>query len=148
MLKRRRAAPQPRERHPRLHEVRDPGQFEAAFAVMAKERPAALLIFGDPAFFLHRARLASLALKNRLPSMSTQRQWVAAGGLISYGPSLPDLWQRAASYVDRILRGTQPSDLPVEQPTIFELAVNLRTAKALGLNVPQSLLLRADEVIE
>ena len=131
-----------------LHEAREPGEFDGAFAAMAKERAVALLVFGDPMFFLHRARLADLALKNRLPSMSTQWQWVDAGGLMSYGPSLPDLWRRAATYVDKILKGAKPADLPVEQPTKFELVINLKTAKALGLTIPPSLLGRADEVIQ
>src|SRR5262245_10721335 len=132
----------------RVHEARAPGEFEAAFATMTKDRAAALLVFGDPMFFLHRERLAGLALKNRLPSMSTQWQWVEAGGLIAYGPSLPDLWGRAATYVDKILKGAKPADLPIEQPTKFELIVNLKTAKALRLNLPKSVLARADELIE
>ncbi len=131
-----------------LHEAREPGEFDRAFAAMAKERAVALLVFGDPMFFLHRARLADLALKNRLPSMSTQWQWVEAGGLIAYGPNLPDLWRRAATYVDKILKGARPADLPIEQPTKFELVINLKTARALGLAIPQPLLLRADEVIQ
>jgi len=131
-----------------LHEAREPGEIDGAFVAMAKERAVALLVFGDPMFFVHRGRLANLALKNRLPSMSTQWQWVEAGGLMSYGPSLPDQWRRAATYVDKILKGAKPADLPVEQPTRFELVINLKTAKALGLTIPQSLLLRADEVIQ
>ena len=131
-----------------LHEAREPGEFDAAFAAMAKERAVALLVFGDPLFFVHRGRLADLALKNRLPSMSTQWQWVEAGGLMAYGPSFPDLWRRAATYVDKILKGAKPGDLPVEQPTKFELVINRKTAKALGLTIPQSLLVRADEVIQ
>jgi putative ABC transport system substrate-binding protein len=131
-----------------LHEARAPSDFDDAFAAMAKARAGALLVTGDPMFFLQRARLADLALNRRLPAMSTQEQWVEAGGLISYGPSLPDLWRRAAAYVDRILRGAKPADLPVEQPTKFELVINLKTAKALGLTIPPSLLARADQVIE
>jgi putative ABC transport system substrate-binding protein len=92
-----------------LLEARGPGEFDGAFAVMAKERAAALLVTGDPMFFLHRARLADLAVKNRLPSMSTQGQWVEAGGLMSYGPSFPDLYRRAATYVDKILKGAKAS---------------------------------------
>src|SRR5262249_4462073 len=113
-----------------LHEARGPGEFDAAFAAMAQERAVALLVFGDPMFFVHRGRLPDLALKTRLPSMSTQWQWVEAGGLMAYGPSFPDLWRRAATYVDKILKGAKPADLPVEQPTKFELVINLKTAKA------------------
>jgi putative ABC transport system substrate-binding protein len=129
-------------------EANGPDAFDGAFAAMAKERAGALFVTGDPMFFLHRARLAELAVKNRLPSMSTQGQWVEAGGLMSYAPSFPDLYRRAATYVDKILKGARPADLPIEQPTKFELAINLKTAKALGLTIPQSLLLRADQVIE
>ena len=100
-----------------LLEAREPGEFDGAFAAMARERAGALLLLGDPMYFLHRARLADLALKGRLPSMSTQWQWVEAGGPMSYGPSLPDLWRRAATYVDKILKGAKPADLPIEQPT-------------------------------
>jgi putative tryptophan/tyrosine transport system substrate-binding protein len=129
-------------------EVREPGDFETAFAAMLKEHAGALLLSGDAMFFVHRARLAELALKNRLPSMSTQWQWVDAGGLISYAPSFPDQWRRAATYVDKILRGAKPADLPIEQPTKFELVINLTTARALNLTIPQSVLIRADQVIE
>ena len=131
-----------------LLEAREPNQFEGAFAAMAKERVDALLIVSDGMFVLHRARLADLAAKNRLPSMHGVREMVEAGGLMSYGPSTAAALRRAASFVDRILKGAKPSDLPVEQPTEFELVVNLKTAKALGLTIPPSLLLRADQVIE
>jgi putative ABC transport system substrate-binding protein len=87
-------------------------------------------------------------MKNGLPSMSTQSQWVEAGGLISYAPSFPDLWRRAATYVDKILRGAKPADLPIEQPAKFELVINLRTARELGIRLPQSILQRADEVLQ
>jgi len=130
-----------------IFEVNEPGEFESAFAAILKERTDALLLSGDAMFFIHRARLAELALKSRLPSMSTQWQWVDAGGLMSYAPSFPDQWRRAATYVDKILRGAKPADLPIEQPTKFELVVNLRTAKALGLTIPQHVLARADETI-
>jgi len=129
-------------------EVREPGDFDAAFATMIKERAGALLLPGDAIFFVHRDRLADLALKSRLPSMSTQWQWVEAGGLLSYAPSFTDLWRRAATYVDKILRGARPADLPIEQPAKFELVVNLKTAKTLGLPIPQPILARADEVIQ
>ena len=102
----------------------------------------------DPMFTVHRARLADLAVQNRLPSMYTNRPHVEAGGLMCYAPNFSDLWRRAATYVDKILKGAKPADLPVEQPTKFELVINLKTAKALGLTVPPSLLARADEVIE
>jgi len=128
-------------------EVRDPGDFDAAFAAMVNERAEALLLSGDAMFFVHRTRLADLALKNRLPSMSTQSQWVEAGGLVSYAPSFPDQWRRAATYVDRILRGAKPGELPIEQPTKFELFVNLKAAKTLDVTIPQSILARADEII-
>jgi putative ABC transport system substrate-binding protein len=129
-------------------EVREPDEFEGAFAAMRKVRSDALLLSGDAMFFVHRARLAELAMKNRLPSMSTQSQWVDAGGLMSYAPSFPDQWRRAAIYVDKILRGAKPADLPIEQPSKFELVINLRTARALGMNLSQSILQRADEVIQ
>ncbi len=131
-----------------LLEAREPGEFDGAFAAMAKERAGGLLVVGDSMFFLHRARLADLAVKHRLPSMSTQTQWVEAGGLMSYAPSLPDIYRRAATYVDKILKGAKPTDLPIEQPTRFELVINLKTAKALGLTIPSSLLVRADQVLE
>jgi putative tryptophan/tyrosine transport system substrate-binding protein len=129
-------------------EARAPSEFGGAFAAMAKERAGALLLTGDSMFFLHRARLADLAVKNRLPSMSTQGQWVEAGGLMSYGPSFLDLYRRAATYVDKILKGAKPADLPIEQPTKIELAINLKTAKDLGLKIPQSVLARADDLIQ
>ena len=131
-----------------LLEARAPGDFDGAFAAMARERVGALLVVTDPMFIPHRARLADLVAKNRLPSMFTQRADVEAGGLMSYGPNFPDMYRRAATYVDKILKGAKPADLPVEQPTKFELVINLKTAKALGLTIPPSLLVRADQVIE
>jgi ABC-type uncharacterized transport system substrate-binding protein len=131
-----------------LLEARGPDGFDGAFAAMAKEHVEVLLVVGDPAFDLQRARLADLAVQNRLPSMHTLRQSVEAGGLMSYGPSVADLWRRAATYVDKILKGAKPADLPVEQPTKFELVINLKTAKSLGVTIPASLLLRADETIQ
>ena len=128
-------------------EVHELGDFDAAFAAMGRERAGALLLPGDAMFFVHRAQLADLVRKNRLPSMSTQAQWVEAGGLMSYAPSFPEQWRRAATYVDKILQGAKPGDLPIEQPTKFEMVLNLKTAKALGLTIPQSVLIRADEVI-
>jgi putative tryptophan/tyrosine transport system substrate-binding protein len=131
-----------------LLEAREPNEFEGAFAVMAKQRVDALLIVSDGMFVLHRARLTDLAIRNRLPSMHAVREMVEAGGLMSYGPSIVVAWRRAAFFVDRILKGANPADLPVEQPTKFELVINLRTAKALGLTIPASLLQRADQVLE
>ena len=131
-----------------LLEARGSDDFDGAFAAMAEERAGALLVLVDPVFSFHRTRLAGLATKNRLPAAYTNRQPVDAGGLMSYGPSFSDLWRRAAGYVDKILKGAKPADLPVEQPTLFELVINLKTAKALGIDFPPSILLRADEVIE
>ena len=128
--------------------VRGPDEFDGTFGAIAKDRVEALLVVPDPMFLSQRARLADLAATSRLPAAYGYREHVEAGGLISYGPSLPDLWRRAAGYVDRIFKGAKPAELPVEQPTKFELVINLKTAKALGLMIPQSLLLRADEVME
>jgi putative ABC transport system substrate-binding protein len=129
-----------------LVDARGPAEFDGAFAAIARERAGALLVVTDPAFSAHRARLTDLAVKNRLPSIFTQREDAEAGALMSYGPRLSDLWRRGAIYVDKILKGAKPADLPVEQPTKFELVINLKTAKALGLTIPPSLLQRADEV--
>jgi ABC-type uncharacterized transport system substrate-binding protein len=131
-----------------LLEVREPSDFDSAFAAMAKERVGALLVMGHPLFFIHRERLADLAARNRLPSMSTQEQWVDAGGLMSYGPNFVDLYRRGATYVDRILKGAKPGDLPIEQPTNLSLVLNLKTARRLGLTIPPAMLQRADQVIE
>ena len=131
-----------------LFEARDPSELKGAFAAMAKERVAALLVVSDAVFHVHRAQLADLAAKNRLPSMYGSGEYVDAGGLMSYGPSVPDLARRAAAFVDKILKGAKPADLPVEQPNKYELVVNLNTAKALGITIPESILLRAERVIE
>jgi putative ABC transport system substrate-binding protein len=131
-----------------LVEVRGSHEFDRAFAAMAKQRAGALLVVTEAMFTPHRARLADLAAKNKLPAMYGHREFVEAGGLMSYGASLNALLRRAAFFVDRILTGTQPTDLPVEQPTKFDLVVNTKTARALGLTIPQSLLLRADQVID
>ena len=129
--------------------VRDPEEFENAFAAMTRERAGAVLVLADPMMFFQRTRLGDLAAKRRLPVMyGGTRQFVDAGGLMSYWASEADLYRRVGSYVDRILKGAKPGDLPVEQPTKFELVINLKTAKALGLTIPQSLLQRADEVIQ
>ena len=129
-------------------DARKPEEIAAAFAMLLNQRAEALFVFGDPAYSVHRAWLAGLAAQHRLPTMYTHRLHVEAGGLMSYGPSFVDLWRRTASYVDKILKGAKPADLPVEQPTKFELVINMKTANSLGLSVPQTLLARADEVIE
>jgi len=128
--------------------ARDPGEFDSAFAAMTRERASAVLVLQHPAFFPRRTLLAEFAVKHRLPTMHAFREFVEAGMLMSYGANLEAMFQRAAFYVDRILKGARPGDLPVEQPTKFELVVNLKTAKALGLTIPQSVLIRADQVIQ
>jgi putative tryptophan/tyrosine transport system substrate-binding protein len=122
--------------------------LDAAFAAMASERAQGLLVIADVIFVRERARLADLASRHRLPTVHGLRENVEAGGLIHYGPNSADQWRRAATFVDRILKGAKPANLPVEQPTRFELIINLRTAKALGLDMPSALLLRADELIQ
>jgi putative ABC transport system substrate-binding protein len=129
-------------------EVREPTDFAPAFAAIAKARPNALMPLAEPLTRTHRRQISAFAVKNRLPVVAESREFAEAGGFMTYGPSLLDLWQRAASYVDKILKGAKPADLPVEQPTKFELVINLKTAKALGLMIPQSVLIRADEVIQ
>ena len=131
-----------------LQEASEPNEFDGAFAAMAKERVDALLVVADGMFIFQRARLADLAAKNRVPSMHGVRENVEAGGLMSYRPSTVAAWRRAAFFVDRILKGAKPADLPVEQPTKFELVINLKTAKVLGLTIPQAVLGRADELIQ
>ena len=130
-----------------LLEASGPNQFEGVFAAMATGRAGALLVMVDALFIAHSTRIAALAAKNRLPSLGS-REIVEAGGLMSYGPSLPDLGRHAAGYVDKILKGARPADLPVEQPTKLDLVLNLKTARALGLAIPHSLLVRANHVIE
>jgi putative ABC transport system substrate-binding protein len=129
-------------------DVRDPAEFAGAFARIAKDRADAVLVVAESLFVANRARLAELALAHALPSMFGTRQNAEAGGLVSYGPSLTHTSRRAATFVDKILKGAKPGELPVEQPTKFELVVNLKTAQALGLTIPQSVLLRADALIE
>jgi len=128
--------------------ARSPADFERAFSEMSKARAGALAVIPTPVFGSAGQRLADLAKKNELPTVFLFRYYVDAGGLMSYGPDLVDQWRRAATHVDKILKGATPGDLPVEQPTKFELVINLKTAKALGLTIPQTLLLRADQVIE
>jgi len=130
-------------------ELRGPNpDFEGAFRTAMRERVGALLVAAGAALALHSKRVVDLAAKNRLPAMYASSEFVDIGALMSYGPSIPDLFRRAATYVDKILKGVKPADLPVEQPTKFELVINLKTAKALGLTIPPSVLARADRVIE
>jgi putative ABC transport system substrate-binding protein len=128
--------------------VRPPKDIESAFGAMTKERAEALIPMDDPFVSLQRRRIGDLAAQHRLPTVSSQRVYPEAGALMSYGPSFSDLFRRAATYVDKILKGARPADLPVEQPTVFEMVINLKTAKALGLTIPQSILVRADEIIQ
>ena len=129
-------------------EVRGPDDFEPAFRAMAHQGARALIMVPAVLFTEHVRQLVGLTAKARLPAMFFQREHVEAGGLMSYGPVLPDMSRRAAVYVDKILKGVKPADIPVEQPTKFELVINLNTAKTLGLTIPSLLLVRADEVIE
>jgi len=129
-------------------EARGPEDFDRAFSEMTRERAGALTVLSSSMFVNERRRLVDLAAKNRLPALYPTRESVDAGGLMSYGPDLADSFRRAATYVDRILKGAKPGDLPVEQPTKFELVINLKAAKALGLTIPPSLLGRADHVVE
>jgi putative ABC transport system substrate-binding protein len=129
-------------------EARGPTDINRAYSDMTRERANALTILPSPMFFIERRRLVDLAAKNRLPAVYPRREFVDAGGLMAYGPNGADMYRRAATYVDKILKGAKPGDLPVEQPTKFELVINLKTAKALGLTIPPSLLQRADEVIQ
>ena len=128
-------------------EVRSPDEFAQAFAAMTSAQTDALVLIPSGLFFSHRSQLAALAVQHRLPAMFLEREFVEAGGLMAYGPSMTDLSRRAATYVHKILQGAQPADLPVEQPTKFELVINLKTAQALGLTMPPLLLFQADEVI-
>ena len=129
-------------------EARRPADVEGAFSEMTRAHVGALAVLSTPMFASERKRLVNLAAKNRLPAVFSFSGYVDAGGLMSYGPDLTDLFRRAAAYVDKIIKGAKPADLPVEQPTKFELVINLKTAKALGLTIPPSLLVRADQVIE
>jgi ABC-type uncharacterized transport system substrate-binding protein len=129
-------------------EVRDLDQLDSALAALSREEGRALIVGGEPLFFPHRSGLPELAARYRLPAIYPFRVFVDAGGLMSYGVSLPDIWRRAAIYVDKILKGAKPTDLPVEQPTKFELVINLKTARALDLTLRPSLLFQATEVIQ
>jgi putative ABC transport system substrate-binding protein len=129
-------------------EVRNPNDFDSAFTSAMNFHANAIVILSAPVMTIYAGRLAELARKNGLPAISNVSDFPKAGGLMSYGPDLTDLYKRAAVYVDKILKGVKPADLPVEQPTKFELVINLTTAKALGIAIPQALLATADEVIE
>ena len=132
----------------RLVAVQDPDELERAFSTIAGERADALLVFPSPMLFAERRRIVDLAAKYRLPSMAMGQEFAELGGLIAYGASIPGLFRRCATYVDKIIKGAKPADLPVEQPTKFDLVINIKAANALGITVPPSLLARADEVIE
>ena len=129
-------------------EVRDSTELGEAFAAMARRSAHALLVVPGPMLFAERRQLADLALKNRLPTMFPYSRFAQVGGLMAYAAHPPETLRRAAAYVDKILKGAKPADLPIEQPTKFELVINLKTAKALGLTIPPSVLARADEVIQ
>jgi putative ABC transport system substrate-binding protein len=131
-----------------VFEARTPEELDVAFASAAGQQAEGMNVLGDPLVAVHGARVIELADRYHLPTIHLSTELVSRGGLIAYGPNFPDLYRRAAGYVDRVLKGANPSDIPVEQPTKFELAINLKTAKTLGLSVPPSLLARADEVIE
>jgi putative ABC transport system substrate-binding protein len=129
-------------------EARTPDQIAGAFSAATRERAGALSILSSSMFFAHRTLIAELAVKSRLPTVHLLREHAEAGGLLTYGVDLRDSLRRAAGYVDKILRGSRPGELPIEQPTKFELVINLKTAKALGLSIPSSVLARADQIIE
>jgi len=129
-------------------EVRDTRELDVAFEAIIREHPEALLLLVDPFTMSQRSRIVEFAAEQRLPAIYETSDFVDVGGLISYGPNIPDQYRRAATYVDKILRGAKPADLPIEQPTKFELVINMRAAKALGIKFPESILLRADKVIE
>jgi putative ABC transport system substrate-binding protein len=127
--------------------VQVPNDFDKAFSAMSRDGVHAIIVIQSPAFSNERVRLVDLAVKNRLPVIYPQSEFAEVGGLMSYGPNLPDLFRRAAIYVDKILKGAKPADLPVEQPTKFELVINLKAAKQIGLTIPPNVLARADRVI-
>jgi len=129
-------------------EARGPSEIDRAFAAMTKERAGGLLVTVDAMFLLHRTRIADLAARSRLPAVYGLREYPEAGGLMAYSANVTEMFRRAATYVDKILKGAKPADLPVEQPMRFELVINLKAAKALGLTFPQSILLRTDQVIQ
>ena len=128
--------------------VRAANELEPAFDAMMRQRPGAMVMLADRLFLHHRARIAEFSLKHRLPSVYAYQELVESGGLMSFGPSYPGMHRRAAYFVDRILKGTSPAELPMEQPAKFELVINLRTARVMGLNIPQTVLLQADQILE
>jgi len=131
-----------------LFDVRTPAELESAFRAMPKGSPEALTAMADPLFLVWRKQIAELAMANRLPSIFARNENVEAGGLISYGPSLADLYGQSASFIDKILKGAKPGELPIEQPAKFDLFINLKTAKALGISIPKSVQFRADRLFE
>lgn len=131
----------------KVFEVRSSNDFESVFLSMPKERPGALVVISSPMLLNNRGPITGLTTKQRLPAIYTLREYVDAGGLMSYGVSLPALFRRAATYVDKILKGANPAELPVEQPTKFEFIINLKAAKQIGLTIPPNVLARADRVI-
>lgn len=131
-----------------LVEARTPEDLDRAFAGLARPRPDALLVLGDPLFTAHAARIAGLAIGQRLPTVGATREYAEGGGLLAYGPDYPEAWRRATAYVDRILKGARPGELPVEQSTKFDLVINARTARTLGITIPPSVVARADHVIQ
>ena len=148
MIKETEAAGQSLGLHLRFVAVQGPDQLDQAFSTIAAERSDAVIVFPSPMLFNERGRIVDLAGKLRLPLISMGREFVELGGLMSYGADITDFIRRGATYVDKILRGAKPADLPVEQPTKFELFINLKTAKELGIEIPATLLARADEVVE
>jgi putative ABC transport system substrate-binding protein len=131
-----------------LYEINDTTTLDRAFEKLPSDRPDALIVLADTFLVSQRSRIAQVAVENRLPSIYSYRDHAEAGGLIAYAPNYHDLFRRAATYVDKILKGTKPGELPIEQPTKFELIINLKTAKALGLTMPLIMQMTADEVIE
>ena len=131
-----------------LVDLRAPDQIEDALATVVRHRADALLVMPESAFFAHAARINEVAIKHRFPTIALIREFTQRGSLMSYGPSIPDLVKRSAAFIDKILKGANPADLPIEQPTKFELVINMKTAKALGLTIPEPLLVRADELIQ
>ena len=148
MMKEAKAAALTLGAHLQLVAVRGPDELDRAFSTIAGERADALLVFPSPMLFTERKRIVDLTAKHRLPLVAMSKEFVQLGGLMSYGSDITDFNRLCAAYVDKILRGAKPADLPVEQPTKFELFINLKTARVLGIEIPATLLARADEVIE